>query len=79
VGDGTRASWTRSNSLIVIAKGGPRGACVTHVCRVVRLLPCKIILIQISVTPSDIDGTCSLLSFRRSAISLCSYEIFGYV
>jgi uncharacterized protein with PQ loop repeat len=31
------------------------------------------------VTPSDIGDACSLLSFRISAISLCSYEIYGYV
>jgi hypothetical protein len=56
-----------------------RGACVAHVCHVARLLPCKDILIQISVTPSDIGDVCSLLSFCKSAISLYLYEIYGYV
>jgi hypothetical protein len=56
-----------------------RGACVAHVCHVVRLLPCKVISIQISVTPSDMGDACSLLSFCRSVISLCSYEIYVYV
>jgi hypothetical protein len=56
-----------------------RGACVAHVCHVVRLLPCKVILIHISMTPSDMGDAGSLLSFRRSDISLCSYEIYGYV
>jgi hypothetical protein len=55
-----------------------RGACVAHVCHVARLLPCKVILIQISATPSDMGDACSLLSFRRSAISLCLYEIYDY-
>jgi hypothetical protein len=37
-------------------------AFVAHVCRVVRLLPYKVILIQISATPSDMSETCSLCS-----------------
>jgi hypothetical protein len=37
------------------------------------------LLIQISVTPSDMGEACSLLSFRRSAILLCSYVVNGYV
>jgi hypothetical protein len=37
-----------------------RVAFVTHVCRVVRLLPCKVILIRISTTPSDMGEACSL-------------------
>jgi hypothetical protein len=30
------------------------------------------------VTPSDMGEDCSLLSFRRSDISLCSHESYGY-
>jgi hypothetical protein len=37
-------------------------AFVAHVCRVTRLLPCKVILIQISTTPSDMGEVCSLCS-----------------
>jgi hypothetical protein len=37
------------------------------------------LLIQISATPSDMGEACSLLSFRRSDIHLCSHESFGYV
>jgi hypothetical protein len=29
--------------------------------------------------PLDMGNTCSLLSVRRSAISLCSYEIYDYI
>jgi hypothetical protein len=29
--------------------------------------------------PSDMGDTCLLLSVRRSAISLCSYEIYDYI
>jgi hypothetical protein len=39
-----------------------RDAFVVHVCRVARLIPCKVILIRISVTPSDMGGACSLCS-----------------
>jgi uncharacterized membrane protein YagU involved in acid resistance len=39
-----------------------RVAFVAHVCHVARLLPCKVILIQISVTPSDMGEACSLFS-----------------
>jgi hypothetical protein len=31
-----------------------------HVCHVVRLIPCKVILIRISATPSDMGEACSL-------------------
>jgi hypothetical protein len=48
-----------------------RGAYVAHVYYVAKLLPCKVILIRISTTPSDLGDACSLVSFRRSAISLC--------
>jgi hypothetical protein len=37
-----------------------RVAFVVHVCRVARLIPCKVILIRISATPSDMGETCSL-------------------
>jgi hypothetical protein len=40
-----------------------RGACVAHVCRFVRLLPCNVILIRISATHADMGDACSLLSF----------------
>jgi hypothetical protein len=60
-------------------KVATRGAFVAYVCHVSRLLPCKVILIQISVTPSDMGDACSLLSFCRSAISLCSHETYDYV
>jgi hypothetical protein len=52
-------------------------AFVAHVCRVARLLPCKVILIWISTTPSDMGDACSLLSFCRSDISPCSHEMYG--
>jgi hypothetical protein len=39
-----------------------RVAFVVHVCRVTRLLPCKVILIRISTTPSDMGEVCSLCS-----------------
>jgi hypothetical protein len=55
------------------------GAYVAYMCHVVKLLPCNVVLIRISVTPSNMGDAYSLLSFRRSAISLCSYEIYGYV
>jgi hypothetical protein len=35
-------------------------AFVAHVCRVARLIPCKVILIRISVISSDIGEACSL-------------------
>jgi hypothetical protein len=35
---------------------------MAHVCRVARLIPCKVILIQISTTPSDMGEACSLCS-----------------
>jgi hypothetical protein len=38
-------------------------ACVAHVCRVVRLLPCKVVLIRISATPSDIGDACCCYNF----------------
>jgi hypothetical protein len=31
------------------------------------------------MTPSDMGESCSLLSFHRSVIPLCSHESFGYV
>jgi hypothetical protein len=37
-----------------------RVAFVAHVCRVARLLPCKVILIRISATPSDMGEAYSL-------------------
>jgi hypothetical protein len=71
---------TRPDSLTVIAKGG-------HSCCLCgsRVLCCQVIsvarwlLIRISATPSNMGEVCSLLSFRRSDISLCSYDIYGYV
>jgi hypothetical protein len=39
-----------------------RDAFVVHVCRVARLISCKVILIWISVTPSDMGGVCLLCS-----------------
>jgi hypothetical protein len=39
-----------------------RVAFVAHVCHVVRLLPCKVTLIRISATPSDMGDACSLCS-----------------
>jgi hypothetical protein len=35
-------------------------AFVAHVCRVARLIPCKVILIRISAISSDIGEACSL-------------------
>jgi hypothetical protein len=35
-------------------------AFLAHVCHVDRLIPCKVIFIQISVTPSDMGEACSL-------------------
>jgi hypothetical protein len=37
-------------------------AFVAHVCRVTRLIPCKVILIRISATPLDMGEACSLCS-----------------
>jgi hypothetical protein len=37
-----------------------RDAFVVHMCHVARLIPCKVILIQISVTPSNMGEACSL-------------------
>jgi hypothetical protein len=37
-----------------------RVAFVAHVCRIARLIPCKVILILISATPSDMGEACSL-------------------
>jgi hypothetical protein len=71
---------TLPDSLIVIMKGGHswclRGSRVSC-CQVIYLERC--ISIRVSVTPSVMDDSCSLLSFCRSANSLCSYEIYGYV
>jgi hypothetical protein len=39
-----------------------RVAFVAHVCHVARLIPCKVIVIRISVTPSDMGEACSLCS-----------------
>jgi hypothetical protein len=39
-----------------------RVAFMAHVCRVARLIPCKVILIRISTTPSDMGEACSLCS-----------------
>jgi hypothetical protein len=39
-----------------------RVAFMAHVCRVTRLIPCKVILIRISVTPSNMGEVCSLCS-----------------
>jgi hypothetical protein len=33
-----------------------------HVCRVARLIPCKVILLRISATPLDMGEACSLCS-----------------
>jgi hypothetical protein len=33
---------------------------MVHVCHVARLIPCKVILIRISATPSDMGEACSL-------------------
>jgi hypothetical protein len=81
VEDGTRVRWARLNSLFVLAKGGHscclRGSRVS--CCQVDTLHGYFILIRISATPSDMGEACSLLSFRRSAISPCSHETYGYV
>jgi hypothetical protein len=37
-----------------------RVAFMAHMCRVARLIPCKVILIRISATPSDMGEACSL-------------------
>jgi hypothetical protein len=37
-----------------------RDAFVVHMCHVARLIHCKVILIQISVTPSNMGEACSL-------------------
>jgi hypothetical protein len=62
--DGNRVRWARLNSLIVIAKGGH--SCCLHGSRVscsqVDTLQGYIILIRISVTPSDMGEACSLCS-----------------
>jgi hypothetical protein len=39
-----------------------RDAFMVHLCRVAKLMPCKVILIQISATPSDMHDACSLCS-----------------
>jgi hypothetical protein len=71
--DDTTVRWAQLNSLIIIAKGGHscclRGSRVS--CSQVDTLQGCFILIQISVTPSDMGDACSLLSFYRSAISPC--------
>jgi hypothetical protein len=41
--------------------------------------PCKVTIDLNLRDTSDMGDACSLLSFRRSAISPCSYEIYGYV
>jgi hypothetical protein len=35
---------------------------MAHVCHVARLIPCKVILIQISATPLNMGEACSLCS-----------------
>jgi hypothetical protein len=37
-----------------------RDTFVVHMCHVARLIPCKVILIQISATPSDMGEACLL-------------------
>jgi hypothetical protein len=37
-------------------------AFVAHMCHVARLIPCKVILIRISATPSNMGEACSLCS-----------------
>jgi hypothetical protein len=39
-----------------------RVAFMAHVCHVARLIPCQVILIRISVTPSNMGEACSLCS-----------------
>jgi hypothetical protein len=41
---------------------GTRVAFVAYVCRVARLISCKVILFRISTTPSDMGEVCSLCS-----------------
>jgi hypothetical protein len=76
----TRVRWARLDSLIVIVKRGRscflRGSRVSS-CHVISLV--RWLLIRISVTPSNMGEVCSLLSFCRSVISLCSYKIYGYI
>jgi hypothetical protein len=64
VEDDTRVRWARLNSLIVIVKGGHscclRGSRVS--CCQVDTLHGHIILIRISVTPSNMVEACSLCS-----------------
>jgi hypothetical protein len=75
----TTLGWdrTRLDSLIVITKGG-HSFCLYGS----RVLCCQIIslarwlLIRISVTPSDMGEACSLLSFRRSAISMFIWDLW---
>jgi hypothetical protein len=62
--DDTRVWWARLNSLIVITKGG--NSCCLRDSRVsccqVDTLQGYIILIRISVTPSDMGEACSQCS-----------------
>jgi hypothetical protein len=64
VEDGTRLWWSQLYSLIVITKGGHlcclRGSRVS--CCQVDTLQGYIILIRISMTPSDMGEACSLCS-----------------
>jgi hypothetical protein len=56
------------------------GACVTHVCRALKVLSlARCILIQISMTLLNMGDAYSLLSFRRSVNSIYLYEIYDYV
>jgi hypothetical protein len=60
--DDTRVRWAQLNSFIVITKGG-HSCCLRRSrvsCFQVDTLQCYIILIQISVTPSDMGESCSL-------------------
>jgi hypothetical protein len=41
--------------------------------------PCNVYIDSNLCDTLGMDDTCSLLSFRRSVISLCSDEIYGYV
>jgi hypothetical protein len=64
VKDDTRVRWAQLNSLIVVVKGG-HSCCLrgSHVsCCQVDNLQDYIILIRISVTPSNMDDACSLCS-----------------
>jgi hypothetical protein len=78
VEDSTRVRWAQLDFLIVIVKDG-HSCCIcgsrVSWCQVVTLQ--GFILIRISATPSDLGDACSLLSFRRSAISPCSHETYG--